>query len=224
MARFPSFSLGGRERSILRGVEQHLSVVKKCVVTYQSLVSSFAAERTSPDALLSEVFSLQDGAKAMRRDLSAKIAEGAFFGGVREDILTLIQTNDNIADSAKDAARLLAIGADGEPGFLEILRSEHMAAFQKHLLAAVTALESLIQALQSDKKTVVSKVRIVGDCEEDADTEKDRLLRQLLGERGRMDPVSIIELRDFIFASDDIADNAEHASDVVLVLVAKGYG
>ncbi len=224
MARFPSFSLGGRERSILQGLEQHLSVVKKCVVTYQSLVSSFASEGPSSDALLTEVFSLQDSAKAMRRDLSAKIAEGAFFGGVREDILTLIQTNDNIADSAKDAARLLAIGVDGEPAFLEILRSEHMAAFQKNLLAAVTALESLILALQSDKKTVVSKVRVVGDCEEEADTEKDHLLRQLLGERGRMDPVSIIELRDFIFASDDIADNAEHASDVVLVLVAKGYG
>jgi uncharacterized protein Yka (UPF0111/DUF47 family) len=39
-----------------------------------------------------------------------------------------------------------------------------------------------------------------------------------------MDPVSIIELRDFIFASDEIADNSERASDVVLVLVAKGYG
>jgi hypothetical protein len=38
------------------------------------------------------------------------------------------------------------------------------------------------------------------------------------------DAVSVIGLRDFLFASDDIADNAENASDVVLVLVAKGYG
>jgi predicted phosphate transport protein (TIGR00153 family) len=224
LARFPSFSLGGRERSILQGMEQHLSMVKRCVVAYQTFVTSFAEREPPSDEALAEIFALQDGAKAMRRDLSSKIAEGAFFGGVREDILTLIQTNDNIADSAKDAARLLAIGMNREPAFLETLRSVHMVTFQKNLLAAVLALESLIQALQNDRKGVVSKIHAVGDCEEAADTEKDHLLRGVFGERGKMDPVSIIELRDFIFASDDIADNAEHASDVVLVLVAKGYG
>jgi len=36
--------------------------------------------------------------------------------------------------------------------------------------------------------------------------------------------VTVIQLRDFIFVSDDIADNAEDASDVILVLIAKGYG
>jgi predicted phosphate transport protein (TIGR00153 family) len=224
LARLPSFSLGGRERSIIEGLEQHLSMVKDCVVAYQSLVKACAAQDPASQQLFAQVFDLEAKAKEVRRDLSAKIADGAFFGGVREDIISLIQTDDNIADSAKDAARLLVIGVDADPGYLQLLRSEHMSGFQQNLLSAVSALQVLIEALQVNKKEVLSKVRAVEVCEKAADIGKDHLLRQLLGEPRTMDPVSVIELRDFIFASDDIADNAERASDVVLVLVAKGYG
>jgi len=143
---------------------------------------------------------------------------------VREDIINLIQTDDHIADSAKDAARLLVIGSEADHGYLELLKSEHMSSFQGNLLSAVTALEALIQGLQVDRSAVLARVRAVEDFEEAADTEKDQLLRQLFSKPRTMDPVSIIELRDFIFASDEIADNSERASDVVLVLVAKGYG
>lgn len=228
MARFPSFSLGGRERSILEDIATHLAMVKECVVAYQYLVTNCAQteDRSRPSReLLAQVFSLEAKAKEKRRAISGRIAEGAFFGGVREDILNLIQTDDKIADKAKDAARLLAMTIDARPEMRTILGSEHMTGFQKNLLASVTALESLIQALrEDDKHGILSKVRAVEDFEEAADTEKDHLLRSLLDSPDTVDPVSIIEMRDFIFASDDIADNAESASDVVIVLVAKGYG
>jgi len=228
LARFPSFSLGGREKSIVQDIGQHLQMVKQCVIAYQNLVWSCASSPRDkePRELLQVVFDLETKAKDKRRDISGRIAEGAFFGGIREDILNLIGTDDKIADKAKDAARLLAITAEErtEEGFFDLLRTEHMKRFQENLLAAVTSLETLIEALQKDKRSVLGKVRSVEYYEEAADTEKDHLLRELLGKRETLDPVSIIELRDFIFASDDIADYAENASDVVLVLVAKGYG
>jgi predicted phosphate transport protein (TIGR00153 family) len=216
--------LGGREKSILQGVERHLSLVKECVITYQKLIPACAVQDPAAHDLLGAVFRLETEADELQRELSRNIAEGAFFGGVREDILTLIGSDDSIADATKDAARLLMMGADGDPAFLGLLQSPHMASFQKNLLGAVTSLEALIQALQLDKKSVLSRVRAVEDLEEAADTDKDGLLRQLFSRPATMNPVSIIQLRDFIFASDDIADNAERASDVVLVLVAKGYG
>ena len=193
-------------------------------MAYQKLVSAYAAVDESSKELFVQVFDLEAKAKGIRRDLSAKISEGAFFGGVREDIISLIQTDDHIAESAKDAARLLVIGSEGDHGYLELLKSEHMSSFQGNLLSAVTALEALIQALQVNRSEVLARVRAVEDCEESAYTEKDQLLRHLFSKPRTMDPVSIIELRDFIFASDEIADNSERASDVVLVLVAKGYG
>lgn len=199
-------------------------MVKQCVISYQKMVSASATGTPVSQDLLQDVFDLEAKAKEIRRDLSGKIAEGAFFGGVREDILNLISTDDRIADKAKDAARLLSIGAEENPKFLEILNSEHMAGFQANLLSAVTALQDLIRTLHENKNAVLAKVGIVEDFEEAADTEKDHLLTQLFKGPTTTDAVSMIGLRDFLFASDDIADNAENASDVVLVLVAKGYG
>jgi len=224
LARLPSFSLGGREKSLLQGVEQHLSTVKECVVTYQRFVAACAVTDPASGKLFTEVYDLEAKASDIQRNLSHTIAEGAFFGGIREDILNLIGSDNKIADKAKNAARLLSISAEGDPAFLDLLKSEHMSSFQTNLLSAVSALESLIRALQVDKHEVLSRVHVVEDYEEAADTEKDHLLRELFKKPRTMDPVSIIQLRDFIFASDDIADNAESASDIVLVLVAKGYG
>lgn len=224
LARFPSFSLGGRESSILDGLQGHLSTVKQCVTTYQKMVSAYATGQQDARKYLDEVFNLETEADGTKRDSKKRIAEGAFFGGVREDILTLIEADDDIADAAKDAARLLSIGAEEDEAFRNLLKSDHMSGFQEKLLAAVTSLESLIQTLQIDKDAALSRVHAVEDCEEQADTEKNLLLTQLFKRPRSLDPVTIIELRDFIFASDDIADNAEKASDLVLVLVAKGYG
>jgi predicted phosphate transport protein (TIGR00153 family) len=224
LARFPSFSLGGRERSILQGVQDHLSTVRSCVVAYQDLVKASAERGASAEPLYKKVFELEADANGIHRGLSQRIAEGAFFGGVREDILNLLATDDSIANTAKDAARLLVIGETDEGSLATVLANDHMTRFQQALLDSVDALVQLISALQTDKKTVLSKVHFVEDYEEQADIEKDHLLRELFGMRKTLDPVSIIQLRDFVFASDNIADNAENSSDVVLVLVAKGYG
>jgi uncharacterized protein Yka (UPF0111/DUF47 family) len=143
---------------------------------------------------------------------------------VREDILNLLAEIGTVAQAAKDAARLLTLGTTGDPAGLLILKNEHMAKFLANLMASLTALEGLVKALQTDKKGVVSGARVVEDYEEAADTEKSALLAELFKFPRTIDPVDIIQLRDFIFAADDIADNSVNASDVLIVLVAKGYG
>ena len=224
MARFPNFSLGGRERSILRGLQDHLAAVRECVVAYQKLVAACAARDSRTTEALRLVFDLEAKADSMQRELSQKIAEGAFFGGVREDILNLINTDDSIADAAKDASRLLVIGQDDDPAYVTVLIGEHMTRFQSSLLAAVDALAAMIDLLQEDKKSVLAAIRAIEECEERADAEKDHLLRAVFDMRNTLDAVSIIQLRDFLLASDDIADRSENAGDVLVVLVAKGYG
>jgi len=224
LVRFPTFSLGGRERSIMQGIEEHIGVVKKSVAAFESLVSAVAAGDSSAPALRDEVFQLESQAQQMRRNLDERIAEGAFFGGVREDILNLLAELDSVAKAAKDAARLLMMGTGGDPSGLEILRNDHMARFLANLMSSLTSLEALVAALETSKKGVVSGARVVEGYEEAADTEKAALLAELLRSPRTIDPVAIIQLRDFILAADDIADNSVNASDVLIVLVAKGYG
>jgi len=65
----------------------------------------------------------------------------------------------------------------------------------------------------------------VEEYEEAADSFKQNMLVALFEDSsGGIDPVTVILVRDFLFCADDVADKAEDASDVALVLVAKGYG
>jgi len=220
------FSINRRERAIVEGVGSHLSTVKKTVEDFGGLVDSVSAgDAASARRFFDDVMDDETKADTIHRDLSLRVANGAFFGGVREDILALLEKIDEIADSAKDASRLLNVEVGTTNGSaIELLRSDEMRLFIADLKNAVLALENLIAAFSINKKEVLARVHSVEEFEESADSRKDVLLRELFRGASKLNPVTVIQLRDFIFVADDIADNAEDASDVVLVLVAKGYG
>lgn len=218
------FFLRGKERTILDGIYEHLAQARATFDKLAALVGAVAAgDDARSDALMGEVMEAESKADAIHRELSTKIAEGAFFGGVREDFLNLLEAIDSIADAAKDAARLLVIDRIRDTRALSILSSENAGVFLQNLGSAVDALTDLIKGFEIDKKTIVSRVHRVEEFEELADGRKDALLRELFAFPRIGDTLAVIQLRDFLFAADDVADNAEDASDVVLVLVAKGY-
>ena len=218
-------STNRREREVFAGVLQLLDVVGTTVDSFVESVHALSkGDVEGAREAVSNVIEGETNADEIHRDLSLKIAEGAFFGGVREDILNLLEKIDNIADSAKDAARFLA--ADSLLGFeaRDKLASKDMQLFLVALRSAVTALTGLVKALQDGKKEALAKVQTVEEFEEEADAHKDVMIKSLFSDGAQMSAVTIIQLRDFIFVADDVADNAEDASDVILVLVAKGYG
>ena len=225
MVSLSGFSINRREREILEGVGSHLATVKKTVEDFSGLVDSVSrGDAASARRFFEDVMGDETKADTIHRDLSLRVANGAFFGGVREDILALLEKIDDIADSAKDASRLLNVEVGANGSTVELLRSDEMRLFIADLKGAVSALENLIAAFKISKKEVLARVHSVEEFEEAADSRKDVLLRELFGGASRLNPVTVIQLRDFIFVADDIADNAEDASDVVLVLIAKGYG
>lgn len=218
-------SVNKREREVFNGVLDLLKTVSITVDSFEACVTSLAQGNTQwADDMVAMVFEGETRADEIHRDLSLKIAEGAFFGGVREDILNLMEKIDNIADSAKDAARLLSSDSHLGVEARDKLGSPDMRLFLAALKSAVTSLTDLVRALEHGKKEALSKVGTVEDFEEKADTHKDALIKALFSTEQSMDPVTLIQLRDFIFVADDVADNAEDASDVILVLIAKGYG
>ena len=214
-----------KERAILEGVRRHLEIVGQSVQSFSDAVGAAARGDAADTAReIEKVFAKETEADTVHRELSLEIAEGAFFGGVREDILNLLEAIDNIADSAKDAVRFLSSDSALSEEGRAVFQSAHMERFLSNLRSAFEALRTLVAAFDLGKKEILSKVHAVEEFEEDADSEKDALLKELFGRAGSMDAVTVIQLRDFVFIADDIADNAEDASDVILVLVAKGYG
>ncbi len=218
-------SVNRREREVFDGVLSLVDTVAKTVDAFEASVLAWGEGDTkTATAMVERVFDGETKADELHRKLSMKIAEGAFFGGVREDILNLLEKVDNIADSAKDAARFLASDSRLTTEAKDRLGSEQMRQFLAGLKAAVAALTTLVEALELGKKEALARVDIVEKFEEEADSHKDAFLKDLFSTEHSMSPVTVIQLRDFVFVADNVADNAEDASDVILVLIAKGYG
>ncbi len=218
-------SVNRSERDIFKGVLSLVDTVSKTVDAFEASVVAWGQGDTKTAAeMVEKVFEGETKGDEIHRKLSLKIAEGAFFGGVREDILNLLEKIDNIADSAKDAARFLSSDSQLTSEAKDMLGSEHMKQFLAGLKASVAALTTLVEALELGKKEALARVHIVEKFEEEADSHKDAFLKDLFANAQSMSPVNVIQLRDFVFVADDVADNAEDASDVILVLIAKGYG
>ena len=219
-------AFGRKETTIVERLKQNLALVRQ---TEQELSALVSAVEKGEVALRKEsrakIFELEEKSAALHRELGTEIAEGAFFGGVREDMLSLVDRIHKIADKAKDAARLITLTEITDEKALRVLRSGEMRKFFDSLDMAVVALQRLIEAFEIDRKTMLERVHNVEEYEEAADTFKQHILASLFeGSRDGTDPLALIMVRDFVFCADDVADRAEEASDVVLVLVAKGYG
>lgn len=225
MVSLPGVAFGRKEGGIIRRVQEDLRNVRETEQEIPGLVAAVAEGDVSTCRSRRDwIFELEAKAADSKRDLSAQIAEGAFFGGVREDMLNLLDKIGRIADKAKDAARLLTLAEITDQNAREILRSEDMRRFLQNLDLAVVALQHLIEAFGIDRKTIISRVHAVDEYEEAADGFKQNVLAALFERSRNIDPVTVILIRDFVFNADDVADYAQYASDVVLVLVAKGYG
>lgn len=219
----PSF--GGREKAFLKSLHEDFTIVHQAVIDFGALVSVVASkDAQATDALFQKILEDEKNADEYHRRLSEQIAEGAFFGGIREDMLNLLEKTDNIADSAKGAARLIAAEETLDDFALALLGSERMREFIGAIVATVDALGSVLEAFNLEKKEMLSRVTKVEEFEESADAHKDEVARKLFATESRPDAVTVVQMRDFLLVADNIADNAEDASDVVLILVAKGYG
>jgi uncharacterized protein len=226
LVRLPGVAFGGKEGTILRKMVDDVLLVMKTERGLSDLVSAVAeGDMAACAARRASIFDLESRAAVLHRELSAQIAEGAFFGGVREDILNLVGLMYDIADKAKDAARLITLARVTDSRAIEVLRSDDMKQFLRSLDMAVVSLQGLIEAFAISRKAVLERVHVVEDYEEAADTFKNNMLMAIFDTtHGGIDPVTLMLVRDFLFCADDVADRAEDASDVALVLVAKGYG
>jgi len=226
LVSLPGVTFSRKESTIVKRLVDYVLLVRQAELVLPDLVSAVAGgNATECLASRDAIFQLESKAAAMSRELSTEIAEGAFFGGVREDMLNLISKTYSIADKAKDAARLITLARVSDAGAIELLRSEDMKQFLANLDKAVVALQGLIEAFAIGRKTVLERVHNVEEYEEAADTFKQNMLVALFQRSdGGIDPVTLILVRDFLFCADDVADKSEDASDVALVLIAKGYG
>lgn len=221
---FGHFHLVGRkERRVLNLISDHLIMVVK---TVQQLEPLFEYAKTGDWTLVNKVAdkvgefeTLADG---LHRDAVLDISQGAFFSGTRDDFIELMELNDNVADAAQNAARILADSPIDMHSFLILYEQPATLPdlFTK-LETAVRLLGEAILSLETDSEIAVSKALLVERAEEDADEIKSELIKKISAHKSDLEVLTLLQLRDFVLKLDEIGDAAEDASDLVISLVAK---
>ena len=215
--------LGSGERKILGGV---ISLLDLSIESSQHLLSLVMQlkirDYEAVDKEFETISNLESQADDERRNLVRVLCTGSFFGGIREDLLNLLDLIGNISHSAKHSAMVFH-DSKLPKEVIDYFFQEDVASFITTCTSASQLLKTAIQALETNKGEVLSIAEKVEEKEAQADEIHHSIVRHLYKNEINAKSLDIVELTDFLHLADDIADNAENGSDVLQILVAKGY-
>ncbi|MGA8856249.1 MAG: DUF47 family protein [Candidatus Bathyarchaeia archaeon] len=213
-----------KERRVLELISDHFDLVAKAVQELEPLLEAAkGGDSKKVEEMSARVAEFETLADGLHRDAVLAISQGAFFSGTRDDFLELMEENDEVADAAQNAARILADSSVDSSSFL-ILYEEQKATLSdlfNLLQTTVRLLRESIVALASDAELAVSKSLLVERAEEEADEVKNLLIKHIFAHKSELDVLTLLQLRDFVLKLDEIGDAAEDSSDLVISLVAK---
>ena len=158
--RFFDFLSRGENR-ILDQVVGHLEASIDAAHHLPILVSALQAHNRA--AVLQEcklIGEIETRADALHQKAVEQISSGSFFGGVREDILLLLEEIDNIADAAKDSSRIF-LQRDISSSAIDYMFKQDVLSFVNKLVETAEALKKAVLALrEKNAKTEVVKLSV----------------------------------------------------------------
>ncbi len=202
---------------------EHTLLVLNSVDNFQKMIESLRLSDLGKARKFEEmVEKFETEADEVHRENVARICRGSFFGYLREDILQFMEMTDSVADSAKEASRALTLRRVPEQMLAKFLTDTVMIYVNESANTAKSLLD-VIKSLNMKRDIVMEKVRAVEQLEESADTLKNKVFQELYSRPDDYDTLTVLQLKEFVAATDKIADSAEDASDIVLIMLAKGY-
>jgi len=167
---------------------------------------------------------LENEADEVQRSVIEKISGGSYFGGIFSELIQLINKIDDIADTAKDAMSTLTQEQPAKTTVECLTRTDDLVQFVRLCRDTVYALDYALKGLNINRQTAYERTHAIKKAEEEADTYKSRLLTSLFSKSENRDTLGILQLGNFINITDQVADNAKDAGDLIFILIIRGYG
>jgi predicted phosphate transport protein (TIGR00153 family) len=219
-----TFRLGSkRERKVLDLIAEHLAIVQKCARELKNMINSVELMNWVLVKDQAEIVSRYESmADDLHREAVIQIAQGAFFAGMREDFLDLIEKMDDIADASQDAARAIA-EAPIQRRILDYLHEgdSTLSRLVDCIDTCVATLVEAVESLRANAEIAVNKSLEVERFEEAADQIKSELVSRLTAHRQEIDALAYLQVKEVILKLDEVADAAENCSDLVITIVVK---
>ena len=216
---------GRREEQVYRSIEEYIALVLEAAEGIRALREAVkVGEYGKVQLVYSEIDAKETEADELRRRLSESLSQGSFFSHLREDLLSLVEEIDNIADSAKDAVKTLM---EMEPDWNLVKFLFEQPEMDEYVDLCVEIVEKLAEAVKALKvggPKVTPLLHEIEEIEERADEVRSVLTRKVLGEAKKYDVLNVLQVKEMLYLLDNLCDSAEDSSDRILMIIAKGYG
>ncbi len=149
----------------------------------------------------------------VREKIASNIFSGAWLPDFREAVMMLIEDIDNIADAAKDTARI-STHRRFDTSILQGLEPDLGLYFRLAVKSARLVLET-VSLLSRDIDRAVKLSKEIENIEVKVDEIKMRLLSRLYEFEDEVKILTLLQVKDIVLFLDTLVDKAEDFSDKV---------
>ncbi len=197
-------------------IDQFLDAISEGALVFRSGVQHYLDEDMERlDERIGTISTLESSADKLRRDIESTLYTHSLIPEHRGDVLGLLETMDNIIDTAKMALNQFAVEL---PDIPEEFHNDFMELVQ----TTVQATEAVVQAARAffrDPLAIKNCLHKVYFYEKEGDKSADRLKRAIF--RSTLTLAHKLHLRFFAQHIDDISDRAEEVADRLAIYAIK---
>jgi len=214
-------------KSPFKALQTHMGIVKECVLEVPALFDALVAgDETALTAQQEKIFAREEDADTLVDDLRMHLPRSLFMAVDRRDLLDLLDSQDNIADTAQDIAGLMMErDMSVPPEMAEPLKALVQRCVDTCIHAA-TIVERIDELIETGfrGREATSVEDLVGELsriENETDVMGQDLARALFANEDNMKPVSVMFWYQMIQWIGDLADHAEAVGKQMRLLIAK---
>ena len=206
-------------KSPFEPLHQHMLKVKECVNLVKPLMESFLnAKEDKVKEYAKKIFKAEHEADLVKKDIRNNLPKSLFLPVARDDILSFLKEQDNIADSAEDLAALLILRKMAVPVELK----EELKGFVDKVLKTYEGamkVSSEIKLLAEtsfggvEARRVMDLIEQVKVYEFEADKAQMKAAKKLFAIEKKLDPVSVMMWLHIFKELGNLANHAENAGD-----------
>ena len=213
--------------SPMRPMQKHMAKVCECV----AVLTDFIAALTAHDLALAhkaqaKIVDLENEADELKKDIRDHLPKNLFLPVPRADLLSLLKTQDKLANKARDIAGVM-LGR--EMTIPDPIQSE-MKTFAdlcisttKQAQKVVNELDVLVISSFAGRQALntIDIINILDDIEHETDILQISIRRKLFAIERELNPIDVMFLYRIIEWFGDLADNAQRVGHQMGILLAK---
>lgn len=210
--------LSGREHATINRIQEFIRIVERSILSLTlELERGLEGDREVAKAHFIACTAYADRATDARIELIQELSAGAFYAGLGELFISLVDELKNAADATKRAARTLQT-LSSSPDGVTILRTQREGLKQMVGLAqeALQDIRASLANLLTDRDESLARALHTNELEEEADFSKQKVLDLLITEGGKEDELNLL-----LVNIDDIVDTCSNASVHIAKIISR---